>query len=189
MIFHSDPFPRFRKVPGNYPTSNEQLPTIIGGFSRFKAGGGKIEKSKGGNMREIKFRAWDQKKKLFGEVTLLEWYIGEHEQAKNYGHKGRVSLWNTNNLDDCGSWGRWIELVDLEQFTGLKDKSGREIYEGDIVEFFEDDNQGMLVIKQVYFDDELLEFGLKESFQLFHAQFGNEFKVIGNIHENPELLK
>lgn len=132
-------------------------------------------------MREIKFRAWDHEKNIYGYVTLIEWYIGEHEEAKNYGHKGRVSLWNPKNLDDCGSWGRWIERVDLEQFTGLRDKNGVEIYENDIVQFR---NGGKVVSDVVHYEGSGFYVGQWCPGEL--TDFADECTVIGNIHEKPE---
>lgn len=120
-------------------------------------------------MRTIKFRAW---------VTTENCFIQHKEVIE------RAHLQFGDNL------GGYEDIV--EQFTGLHDKNGKEIYEGDIVRH-ERWNviQGKYVYPdhEVYFDDELLEFGLKMSNALFHVQFGEEFEVIGNIHENPELLK
>jgi len=131
-------------------------------------------------MREIKFRAWDTVTKkffwpwpegfsLFGEVTCFD------AMGQQLSEQGRDSILGLNDLE-------------IEQFTGLHDKYSREIYEGDIVRFIDGEN-GEVVNREVYFDDELLEFGLKQSFNLFHAQFGSELEWVGTIHETPELLK
>lgn len=145
-------------------------------------------------MRPIKFRAWDkfQNKYIFkgfhicGEVTafgLMDITIHEtwQERSKALNYISTLEAW-----DD----------FEFEQFTGLTDKNGKDVYEGDIVrheryEFIEAlDPYAKLEVSnhEVYFDDEMLEFGLKNSNALFHCQFNDEFEVIGNIHNNPELL-
>ena len=73
-----------------------------------------------------------------------------------------------------------VDCVSVGQFVGMSDKNNIKIFEGDIVRC----NKENYV---VYFDNEMLEFGLKCNNTLFHVQFNHEFDIIGNIHDNPEL--
>ena len=137
-------------------------------------------------MREIKFRAWNkEKKKIYrfddlqycNEYNLLAFGLNKDDYEKDGGQYCNLSC----DIDD---------LI-IMQFTGLKDKQGKEIYEGDI---------GKLTIQ---FGDypPFNEYGVmtfnEEAFYSFkfeaETDYGNgdvkSVEVIGNIYENPELLK
>lgn len=82
--------------------------------------------------------------------------------------------------------------VILEQCTGLKDRNGKLIYEGDIV-LLSDNNKNY----QVFFDEETGQFKVKMPYMSGYEVLNFEiyqpssslFTVVGNIHENPELLE
>jgi uncharacterized phage protein (TIGR01671 family) len=139
-------------------------------------------------MREIKFRAWDKTRNIYGEVLEIGWpgtFANGDENFPN-GHAGRLKLFNINNEDDCGFWGIWIEKADIEQFTGLKDKNGTAIYEGDIVSLngiplrIIYQGPSFIMIKKLK-DKQWCEF-------ILSAEQNQFCEVIGNIHENSELM-
>lgn len=108
-------------------------------------------------MREIKFRAWDKRSK-----KMLHW----------------GNLLNQQNTLTCLSF----EFFKFMQCTGLVDKNGAEIYEGDILK---DEENNLWTVEwgktgYVVFGVELCGNDLLEH--------GNDYIVVGNIHENPELL-
>lgn len=122
-----------------------------------------------------KFRAWDRIKKRMFLVLEID-YENELVSDETY--------WNTIPFDD----------VKLMQFTGLKDKNGREIYEGDIIRFFDCDGDGYTV--PVVWDNDYACFSVDwGSNMLTSFDYLEEFytdlkdiEVIGNIYENLSLI-
>ncbi len=120
-------------------------------------------------MRETKFRAWHESKN--GQVMLQ---VGD-----KYG---------TTHPLDCCNYALQGQNITLMQYTGLKDKNGVEIYEGDIIQWagFEVANG-----KQIRPERRLIvEDFIKDTHRLICITegTGQTVEVIGNIYENKELL-
>lgn len=125
-------------------------------------------------MREIKFRAWDKERKLMREPAAI-------------GVKGGISWVKGTDFGYDGN-GASFELM---QFTGLRDKDGNDIYEGDIVR--QDLIDGSELGQVVYTNNARfvwvhLSEGEGHGYGFDALDWGRR-EVIGNVHENPELLK
>lgn len=110
-------------------------------------------------MREIKFRAWNRLE--YGFVY-------------------------SNKPSDFGFW-KWVAYDDttpLMQYTGLKDKKGREIYEGDVIKEWWNKLDNPHITTIVYYKNGFyLDDGLHSNWN------AEDVEVIGNIWENPGLLE
>lgn len=137
-------------------------------------------------MIDAKFRAWDKTRNIYGQVLKLERPCGEMDMDF-CGHAGRLSLFNPKNEYDCGFWGIWIEKADLEQFTGLHDKNGKEIFEGDIVHAIDHPTDVFTCDDYIILQSGMFCLSTHTADPL--VNYGQHWlEIIGNIHENPELL-
>ena len=150
------------------------------------------------SMREIKFRAWDK---------AMNWMVYDVQNAYD-------GMWSDKNTDEINDHYNYVSTMQsfmnekefgFMQYTGLKDKNGVEIFEGDIVKFdarshyhpevyaWEYESKGVGVIR---FEMGGYVLRGKEESHILESLFGIlmnyeeiELEIIGNIYEDPELLK
>lgn len=131
-------------------------------------------------MREIKFRAWDKNdKRIFIDPQMIDFYnkkIGYMQYQTEY-------MPDTSYSIPVGF--EEFEYSELMEWTGLYDKNGEEIYEGDIFH---------IGSKKILYVVEWIDCGLKGRQIKNISWIGldywkDDIEVIGNIYENPELME
>jgi len=122
-------------------------------------------------MREIKFRAWDEKHKHM-------FIVKEFGRSEN-------NIWCTSKLNGYKHWN-----APMMQYTSLKDKNGKEIYEGDIVRFHY--KTGVYKIGTVVWNDLFGSWDIDCSDFVSYkslGQYKSVSEVIGNIFEHKHMLE
>ena len=129
-------------------------------------------------MRGIKFRAWHKPTQLMDDVALIDFY------------NEKIGILYADPVMQCESMQKFnFNEVEIMQYTGLEDKNGQEIYEGDILlghcvypehSIFECKLTG-----EVYYTSR----GTWDCYSYILGGFNEQVEVIGNIYENPELLE
>jgi len=127
-------------------------------------------------MREIKFRGWHRKQKKMYSAEEM----GQDQLTLMPDGKGFANIHSVNTkLSQVDKNRRIIPL----QFTGLKDKNGKEIYEGDILQIFGENYEVKIInTESRYFVD----YGYPDK---HNGPAPYWVEIIDNIYENPKLLK
>jgi len=120
-------------------------------------------------MREIKFRSWAN-----GRMNYA-FHPVQHGEYNFFLFSSACRVYDPD--------------VILMESTGLYDKNGKEIYEGDIIKLYPSDKSGV----QILWDEHIAGFGFGNQTMADHLNFRKltaiNYEVIGNVYENPELLK
>ncbi len=133
-------------------------------------------------MQDIKFRAYcHAEKKIYTKLL-----VGNTTSPD-------IDNYTAHALFVDGEWKNFDEHsnVELMQYTGLKDKNGVEIYEGDIIRCYPDDIS-FSYLRTVEWDDDRCELGITtngRSGLVLNKKTSHTVYVVGNIHQNPELIK
>ena len=131
-------------------------------------------------FREIKFRALSEEKKEF---------VYGHFSIERY-----CSMGTDFTIKPTVGISIRINRNTLSQFTGLYDKNGKEIFEGDIVKHFNHNE----IIREIIFmkgsfgywaGEEFISYASNYRFEWENSNKSEKIEIIGNIYENPELLK
>ena len=158
-------------------------------------------------MREIKFRAWEKHQQRMSMVTEIKWnpsYLYHRIKTQAIVRGKKLDEWYAYDFDANNNG------IVLMQYTGLKDKNGKEIYEGDVVKFADIGEEGYeykeaydfcniasIVWKNGRFELEnihvyisyVLECMNREGHEEFINALLEDCEVIGNIYENKDLLE
>lgn len=147
-------------------------------------------------MRETEFRVWDSRKKsYFNKKDIAIDNLG-NIFAFEVCDDNDADLWHVRILSDPDN-----ERYIIEDNTGLTDKNGTEIYEGDIIQF---EFWNEKYYRQIAYNSAIASYEAitvtsptskklrqkaKYSFSELYKISSKGFKVVGNIHENPERLE
>lgn len=130
-------------------------------------------------MRKLKFRAYSKSFDTMFENYMLESATTSMVNICNE-KLGKIQP-NSTKIQKGIFLPTYDEDLEIMQYTGVMDENGKEVYEGDIVEYFKD----YAVIKMVP-GGFIIE---NEHFKDYMLEMAGEIKVVGNIYKNKELLE
>lgn len=135
-------------------------------------------------MREIRFRAWD----VTNKIMLHELDDNQLNDERSFGgHYMTVLSYGQLTINWIDKHDDWHDCIPL-QSTGLHDKNGKEIYEGDILSGF---NGGVFIKVEFVFAGWHFSALPSSKFISYPSAYSNagRMEIIGNIYENPELVE
>ncbi len=131
--------------------------------------------------REIKFRVWDKVSQTMSNVHGITGLARDDDSEFKY-------IVSDNYGNGVKDW----KNIELMQYTGLKDKNGKEIYEGDIIALYGFKQKEEVEIERdvVRWNEEEAGFwvGCAKSYDQDNPKILTNIVIVGNIHRNPELL-
>ena len=126
-------------------------------------------------MRDIKFRG------LPARGEKKEWVYGFITEPNGPGEG--IAMMDTDNHGE-----RWqVDMNTVGEYTGFKDKDGKEIYEGDILEFT--DGSKVKCVAEYWLDGFSAKDLRHNEIRYTLSAINDGTRVVGNIYENPEILK
>lgn len=137
--------------------------------------------------REIKFRVWHKTEKRY--LPLTEGTGSDYRVLTIDAATGNVSMFNAYGLAQPFNYSK--DALEVEQYTGLKDKNGKEIYEGDVLQSYPNGDTIFSVSFGKSGDYGRYGWCLNGRGDRCYSMDDcpSKMVVIGNIHDNPELLK
>ncbi|MDE6234283.1 MAG: YopX family protein [Muribaculaceae bacterium] len=124
-------------------------------------------------MREIKFRGRSKREWAYGMPVFYK----------------ESALIEDRNPNTSVMRSIWVNPESIGQYTGMKDRNGKEIYEGDIVRYRDPDFDEFAIGEVIYYSVTCSFVVAKDILEITALLSMCEYEVIGNIHDNPDLLK